>query len=367
MTEMTNAPFSRVHIVGTGLVGTSIGLALSHQGVRVTLEDSSPSSLALALDYGAGHQRGNSAEAPESDPELVIVATPPDVVAKVVLEQLSAFPQAMVIDVASVKQQIAVEVASHLEDASRYVGTHPMAGRERGGAVSARSDLFTARPWVICESDSADSSLIEEFVTSLGGIAIQMNAHDHDEAVALVSHLPQVVASLAAARLSGATESTLALAGAGLRDVTRIAASDPGLWVQILAANAPAIVDQLRAVREDMDTVIQALDALEKPGSRKVIADALQAGVSGVSALPGKHGVSTSYASLVVVIDDTPGQLARLLTQLGDWAVNLEDLRLEHSPGAQVGFVDLTLAHDVVSEVENKLVASGWRIAGENA
>lgn len=363
MTAKSDAPFSRVHIVGTGLLGTSIGLALSHQGVSVSLDDTSPSALALAVDYGAGHKPSSDDEAPQ----LVIVATPPDVVAEVVISSLHAFPQALVIDVASVKAQIQESLSAALSDSTRYLGTHPMAGRERGGAVSARSDLFVARPWVICEGDSDSSAAMEAFVRSLGAIPLRMSAVEHDEAVAVVSHLPQLVASLTASRLTGSPPSTLSLAGAGLRDVTRIAASDPALWVQILSANAPAIVEQLSALRLDMDQVIEALSSVGEPGSRKILATALQAGVSGVSALPGKHGVSTSYASLVVVIDDKPGELARLLTQLGDWSVNLEDLRLEHSPGAMVGFVDLTLGKDVVEDVEQKLVASGWRIAGENA
>jgi prephenate dehydrogenase len=86
-----------------------------------------------------------------------------------------------------------------------------------------------------------------------------------------------------------------------------------------------------------------------------------------VSRLPGKHGTSAAFGSLIVVIDDSPGELARLLTQLGEWGVNLEDLRLEHSPGAQVGFADLTLAPEVVADVESRLRDAGWRIAGERA
>lgn len=363
MTGKPSQPFSHVHIVGTGLLGTSAGLALRERGVSVTLEDVSPSSLSLAEDYGAGNRRASG----DSDPELVIVATPPDVVANVVLTALENFPNAIVIDVASVKAGIVRVVADGSAQSARFVPTHPMAGRERGGAVAGRSDLFTARPWVICSPPSEAADAVRAFVVSLGALPVEMSPQEHDDAVALMSHIPQLVASLTAARLHGASEIALGLAGGGVRDVTRIAQSDPALWIQILAANSEPIAEHLAALRDDLDSVLAVLGDVNSAGARKTLAEVLSAGVSGVSRLPGKHGASTAFASLVVVIDDSPGELARLLTQLGDWGVNLEDLRLEHSPGAQVGFADLTLAKDVVGDVESQLRDAGWRIAGERS
>jgi prephenate dehydrogenase len=363
MTGKISAPFSHVHIVGTGLLGTSAGLALRDRGVSVTLEDASPQALSLAEDYGAGVRLGPG----DPEPQLVIVATPPDVVADVVVRQLEAFPSALVMDVASVKAAIARDVASASDHSARFVPTHPMAGRERGGAVSGRSDLFTARPWVICPQGSDVLDGIRALVVSLGALPIEMSPEEHDDAVALMSHVPQLVSSLTAARLRGASELALGLAGGGIRDVTRIAQSDPTLWIQILAANSAPIASHLKTLRDDLDQVLGALEKIDSAGSQKILAEALGAGVSGVSRLPGKHGTSAAFASLIVVIDDSPGELARLLTQLGEWGVNLEDLRLEHSPGAQVGFADLTLAPEVVTDVESRLRDAGWRIAGERA
>jgi prephenate dehydrogenase len=361
MTTMTNAPFGRVHIIGAGLLGASIGLALRDQDVVVTLADASPSAVALASDYGAGVALAPSAPAPD----LVVVAVPPDVAMEVTGSALEQFPAATVIDVTSVKAGIYQGLTEAGADTTRFVGTHPMAGRERGGAVSARSDLFTARPWVICEGEAGRLSQVESFIRSLGATPITMSALEHDRAVALMSHTPQLLSSVMAARLSDASPVALSLAGGGIRDVTRIAASDPALWIQIVQANAEAISEYLQGVKADVDRLLGALGDLGAAGSRSTIAELLQAGNAGVSQLPGKHGVSTTFASLIVVIDDTPGQLAKLLTQLGDWGVNLEDLRLEHSPGANVGFADLTVKKDVVAEVEFKLIESGWRIAGE--
>lgn len=362
MTPSSSVPFSSVHIIGAGLLGASAGLALRDRGVYVSLEDSSPASLSLAIDYGAGLAR----DVASPQPDLVIVATPPDVTAQVVDEALQCFPESLVIDVASVKSPILEHLRRSQADLSRFVPTHPMAGRERGGAVSARSDLFTARPWVVCEGEPEPIEKVTGLIRALDATPIVMNAEEHDKAVALISHTPQLVSSLMAARLSGASPDTLALAGGGIRDVTRIAASDPALWTSIVHANADAIAEVLSALREDLDVLLESLSHADQQGSRKAIADIMGQGNQGVSALPGKHGLSTHFASLLVVIDDTPGQLARLLTTLGEWGVNLEDLRLEHSPGAHVGFAELIVAKDVVTGVEEKLAAEGWRIAGEH-
>ena len=239
MTTMTNAPFGRVHIIGAGLLGASIGLALREHDVVVTLADASPSAVALATDYGAGVAL--SPGAPE--PDLVVVAVPPDVAMEVTRSALEKFAQAAVIDVTSVKAGIYEGLSAAGADIARFVGTHPMAGRERGGAVSARSDLFTARPWVICEGEEARRQRVDSFVRSLGATPITMSALEHDQAVALMSHTPQLLSSVMAARLSDASPAALSLAGGGVRDVTRIAASDPALWIQIVQANAEAITE----------------------------------------------------------------------------------------------------------------------------
>jgi prephenate dehydrogenase len=363
MNPTPSSPFHRVHIIGAGLLGASMGLALRERSIEVTLADSSPSALSLAADYGAGR----ALAAGDDPPDLVVVATPPDVVAGVVATALRDFPDAIVMDVASVKGVVLDELLAEGVDITRFVPTHPMAGRERGGAVSARSDLFTARPWVVCEGDPEAVSRVSALIQALEATPIPMDAALHDQAVALISHAPQIVSSIMAARLQAASNEALSLAGGGIRDVTRIAAGDPALWTHIVHANAPALRSILEAIRDDIDHVLGALSGDEQSGSRKAVAAILAAGNEGVSRLPGKHGVSAKFASLIVVIDDTPGQLAKLLTQLGEWGVNLEDLRIEHSPGAAVGFADLILARDVVADVEEKLTASGWRIAGERS
>ena len=351
-----------VHIIGAGLLGTSIGLALSEKGVGVTLEDVSPTAVRLAVDYGAGR-------APRADdrPGLVVVAVPPDVTAATVARALGEHPEALVTDVASVKGSVLAELRELGADVARYLGTHPMAGRERGGPISARADLFVGRPWVLAGHDGISyrrAGAIEDLILDVGAVPIEMTVAEHDRSVAMISHVPQLVASAMAARLRDASDGAVGLAGQGVRDVTRIAASDPGLWVQILSANAEPVAQILRGVRDDVDALLDALADPEAPGSRRALAELIAAGNAGVARIPGKHGTDKRFAQLGVMIDDTPGQLARLLTEIGELGVNMEDLRLEHSPGAPVGFAEVSVLPDVEQRLVDELSARGWRIAG---
>lgn len=352
-----------IKIVGTGLIGTSIGLALKSKGIQVLLEDSSPAVLNLAIDFGAG-----SKFQPGTGPELVIVCTPPDVTAEVVAAELAAHPNSTVTDVASVKGTVLTALIQLEVDLANYVGSHPMAGREQTGALAGRGDLFIGRPWVITpnkQSSKESVMLVESLAHDLGASIVTMDPLEHDRAVALVSHAPQIVSSLLAARLATADSADVSLAGQGLRDTTRIAASDPKLWMQILSANSQQVSDVLRNVRDDLDQLLDALDDTAKPGSLTAIGKLLESGNQGVAKIPGKHGASaTTYAKVTVMIDDKPGELARLLTEIGQIGINLEDLTLEHATGAQVGLPELYVLPSAEAELVSSLTGRGWKIVG---
>ncbi|HEY4226042.1 MAG TPA: prephenate dehydrogenase [Pseudolysinimonas sp.] len=350
-----------VRIVGAGLLGASIGLALRERGLDVILADTSRSNLRLAIDYGAGR-----AAVAADEPALIVVAVPPDLVAEVVATELAAHPAALVTDVASVKSGILSGLRDDGADVTRYLGSHPMAGRERGGAVAARADLFLGRPWVITPHDATTPEqyrVLEDLAIELGATPVRMTPQEHDEGVALVSHVPQLVASLLAARLREASDAEVGLAGQGLRDTTRIAGSNPELWVQILGANAEPVARVLRDYRDELDAVISALQEPAASGAPRRIAETLAAGNQGVARIPGKHGRDDRYTSLIVKVDDTPGQLARLLTEIGEEGVNLEDFRLEHSPGAQVGFAEIDVLPEAAHRLATALEARGWSLA----
>ncbi|MBK0417920.1 prephenate dehydrogenase [Leucobacter sp. CSA1] len=358
--ELASRVRGPVHVIGAGLLGASVGLGLRERGVDVTLEDLSPTSVALAADYGAGRARAES----DPEPALVVVATPPDVTADAIERALIRFPNSVVTDVASVKLAPFEELTRRGLDLTNYVGSHPMAGRERGGAIMARADLFVARPWIICrdhETPAEALALIEAVALDLGSTPLEMTPQEHDRAVSLVSHLPQVVSSLLAARLVPATDQAIGLAGQGLRDTTRIASSDPELWVQILGANRRPVIEVLEAFQSDVAAFADALRDPEQQGAKRRIADLLSAGNRGVARIPGKHGTSERFAKITVLVDDRPGELARLLTELGELGINMEDLRLEHSPGAQIGFAEIAVLPEVAERAVADLVERGWR------
>jgi prephenate dehydrogenase len=358
---------TRVRILGTGLIGTSLGIALTRAGHTVTLSDPSPTAVALARDLGAG----TVAAQDDPAPDVVVVAAPPDVAGQVVAESLSAWAQAVVTDVASVKVAVLEDVRARGGDLTRYAGSHPMAGRERSGAVAARGDLFDGRAWVVVpneESSDATVAAVRALATAAGGTVSVMSPQDHDAAVAVVSHVPQLASSLVAGRLRDVPDSAVALSGQGIRDVTRVAASDPQLWTQILAGNARAVREVLVHLRDELAEVIDALDGLvdaDGVGAREVLARVVAHGNAGQARIPGKHGAApTAYSVVVVLVPDQPGELARLLHDVGDAGVNLEDLHLEHGLGQPFGLAEISVLPAVAERLGEELTARGWRLHG---
>ena len=347
-----------VKIVGTGLLGTSLGLALARQGITANLSDQSKSNLRLAIEYGAG-------EVQSTEPDLVVVCVPPDLTAEVILAELAANPSAVVTDVASVKGDIAKQVSAS-PNANRYVGSHPMAGREKGGPGSARADLFFARPWIITAEQGTPASsveLVRDLALRVGAMPIELSAEKHDAAVALVSHLPQLLSSALATALSAGSDEQLSLAGQGLRDTARIASSDPDLWLQIVSKNADAIRPLIGAVKKELESLEHSLENLDASGALAQVHSLLSRGNKGVSRIPGKHGGKyTEYQQVTVMIDDSPGALAALFTFVGDIGVNIEEIKLEHSPGAPIGLVELQVIPASFDHLVKELTANGWRL-----
>ncbi|WP_369407703.1 prephenate dehydrogenase [Trueperella pecoris] len=348
---------SPVLIIGTGLLGTSIALRLRRAGVSVHLEDASPVAAALARDLGAGSLD------PVADPKLVIVAIPPDVTAPAVRSALERFPNAVVSDVASVKDQIRLELEGH-PGFERWVGSHPMAGKERSGAIAADADLFVGRPWVIAANERTSAAAIgtvRTLAVDMGGAVVMLDSAEHDHAVALVSHMPQVMSSLVASALRDAPAQALDLAGQGLRDVTRIAESDPLLWTSIISGNRQQIAGVLRGISARLGALVSALD--RQGGGLDRISSVIADGNRGVARIPGKHGgARASYAEVIVLIPDEPGMLGKLFAEIGDIGVNIEDLEMEHSAKQQVGRVILKVNPQQGLPLERGLEERGWRV-----
>ena len=248
-------------------------------------------------------------------------------------------------DVVSVKARLQLEVERTGVDLSRFVPGHPLAGREVSGAAAATADLFADRVWALCPSQFTDPDrleLVRAVVTALGAVAVVTTPESHDVAVALTSHTPQVVSSLVAAGLDPLEEADVRLSGQGLRDVTRLASSDPDLWTEILTSNAGPVAASLDGLIWRLG---QVRDGLRQGGSgAAAVREALVAGNAGASKVPGKHGASAvAYAVVPVVIVDQPGELGRLVTAAAATGVNLEDVRIDHAAGRPTGLVELSV------------------------
>ena len=346
-----------VLVIGGGLIGTSIALDLVATGRDVFIRDIDAKAQEVAVTRsGAKVHRGEQVD-------LVIVATPPSYVASVIRDVVAEFPSAVVTDVASVKGAIANAISDlPLEAKSRIVGGHPMAGREVAGAVGAQAHLFMDRPWVItrlAETSESAVSAVREIASDLGAVPIDRSVTEHDRAVALISHTPQVIASLLSGLLVEAESGDVELAGQGLRDTIRIASSDADLWTDILLGNAEAVGTNLTALAQQLQ---QTADALTQ-GNQEVIHEVLAQGSKGRARLPGKHGSSAQETTVVVVrLEDKPGELARLFTAAAQADVNLEDVRIDHALGRMTGLVELTVATVSRGELVSALESADFTV-----
>ena len=343
---------SKVRIVGSGLIGTSIALGLVQRGISVEMVDSDPSSQSLAMDLVGGGK--------VVDPELVIFALPTSRLPLVIEEEFSLNPNSTFMDVGSVKNEVVLKVETFPGLSTRFLPTHPMAGREIGGAGSARADLFQGRSWILTPStDLQESSknLVLELISILGATPIELSAADHDRAVAKISHLPQVAASLVAKQLAGTPAEWMELAGQGLRDTTRIAGSDESLWKEIIHSNRAELHELLINLQNDLQVMIESLEDPSK------IAELMAAGRDGKALIPGKHGgVAREYSYLPIVIDDKPGQLGAIFNECAVMDVNVEDLIIEHSPGQLSALITLALSQFDAEKLSAHLTSIGWNV-----
>jgi len=346
-----------VLVIGAGLIGTSIALDLVATGRNVFLRDIDATAQEVAVTRSGALAFGGQ------EVDVVIVATPPSIVANVIRLVVSEFPNAVVTDVASVKGSIASALADLPDEAkARIVGGHPMAGREVSGASGAQAHLFMDRPWVLtrlAQTTDEAISAVRTIATDLGAVPIERSVDEHDRAVALVSHTPQVIASLLSGLLVDAAPSDVELAGQGLRDTIRIASSDANLWTDILLGNAQAVGTNLSLLASELQATAEALSA----GDHDAVHQVLAQGSRGRARLPGKHGASAQETTVVVVrLEDKPGELARLFTAAAQAEVNLEDVRIDHALGRMTGLVELTVATASRDELVGALEATGFTV-----
>ncbi|MGI9609942.1 MAG: prephenate dehydrogenase [Acidimicrobiia bacterium] len=342
----------RVGIAGTGLIGSSIGQGLRSGGTDVVGWDPDPDVLALARSVEAiDRTAGSENELLSGGLDLVILAGPPRAVTATVasLDEAGLDPATLVMDVAGVK----VPVISAVPDGCRFVGTHPMAGRERSGPEAASPALFRGAAWVVCGDGASveDTQAVEAVVVSLGGRVVQMTAAEHDEAVAMVSHLPQV---LAAVLMTEATDRTSALdlAAGSFRDLTRVAASEPSGWVELLAENA----SQIKAAVADLSDRLAVISAMLEH-------DETQLSTYLEAAQASRRQLAPPVVAVRVALSDQPGEIARVGRALEASSVDLRDLQLRHAPHGGGGVLTLSVRPGEAEPLRAALLQQGLLLA----
>lgn len=365
---------SDVLVVGCGLIGASVGMALRDAGRDVCVHDELPSVVGEAVRRGAGRAWDGVESA-----QIALIAVPPRVTASALIAAQSRNVARTYTHVASVQSQVQREVEALSSDPSVVVGGHPLAGRELSGPGAATADLFAGRPWALCAGETTSVQArndVAALISDCGADAVVLSAAAHDASVALLSHLPQLTASALAAGLvgAGAGQASLQLAGPGLVDTTRLAASDAELWTQIVELNAAEIAPFMTALAGRLTATAAALTALggtpTPPEAARAVAelrDLLRDGNAGRALVPVKRGAaSDAFAPLRVSVPDQPGRLAALLGDAGAAGVNVEDVHVEHIPGRPTGVIELLVRHEDLDRLAGVLEPRGWSVLGRD-
>lgn len=333
---------AKVGVIGTGLVGGSIAGGLNDAGWDVVGYDADSESLDVAVRRGLVGRAAHSVEdLLGGNPDVVVVAAPP----KATIEILANLDTPLVVmDVAGVKGEV-LTAAQHLPN---FVGTHPMAGRETSGPAAASAALFRGANWVVIEGAPDDATAtVVKVVETLGANPVVMSSEDHDTAVAAISHLPQLLAS---ALLTSAERTPLALdlAAGSFRDLTRVAASQPMPWVEILKTNSAAVLGAVADLREQLTAVESAISSDD---------DEL------LTYLSSSRDVRRSFGAPVVAVRvslaDKPGEIASVGRALEQSQVDLRDIQIRHAPYGGGGVLTLSVRSGEVEALRHALTEAG--------
>jgi prephenate dehydrogenase len=332
-------------ILGTGLIGASIGVGLRQAGWSVAGWDPDERALTGAKAVGAIDRSASRTDVLEGA-ELVVLAGPP---AAIEAELAALETTALVTDVAGVKEPM-VKAAARLR---RFVGGHPMAGRETSGPSGASGGLFRGATWVLTTDGvrAEDMEQMVEVVLALGGVPVQMAAAEHDEAVAAISHLPQVVA-WALVNQVARDQTALDLAAGGFRDLTRIALSSAAWWPEVLTENRKVLGALVRRLGSDLAGWADHIDA----------SDTEQLGAAMLSARAARASLTAPVGSVGVILEDRPGEIARVGHALEISGVDLRDLQLRHATHGGGGVLTLSVRSAEIELLEQTLRQEGFRL-----
>ncbi|MCE2528050.1 MAG: prephenate dehydrogenase/arogenate dehydrogenase family protein [Actinomycetia bacterium] len=332
-------------VVGTGLVGASIGIGLRAVGWEVWGWDQNPKHLAQAAAIGAISRPASSLQEAVTESEFVVLAVSPRGIVSILSDLRT---EALVTDVAGVKQPI-VEAAAGVP---RFVGSHPMAGREVSGPLGASGDLFRGATWVLTtdHASAEDLNMLSDIVRSLDAHPVTMTAANHDYAVALVSHLPRFVAATLVDQLRLTGPTAEAMVAGGFRDLTRIALSGAEWWPELLVANRQALTTVLSNMVVGLDECAKYLEHSEV----ERVTDLLD------SARETRMGLAPPGDSVGVLLDDEPGEIARVGMALSKSGVDIRDLQLRHATHGGGGVLTLAVRPEEAPRLRQALIMAGF-------
>ncbi len=339
------APVSRVAVIGTGLIGGSLALALKSRVLAEEVRgwDLQPIHAARALDRGVVDSVAGSAEEAAAGCKLVIVATPVRSIPAIFRDISGALsPGAIVTDVGSTKTAVMQAAEEYLPEQVNFVGGHPMTGSELEGVDAADPDLFVNRCYILAPGRKCTPeafALLHGIVRELGAMTLSMEAESHDEAVAVVSHLPHLLALNLmdlAMRKRSETANLFYLAAGGFRDMTRIAASNPSIWMDILAENR----EPLRELIDDFSSGLRALQDMLSEGEEAALRAYMDNARRGRQSLsPALEGLPGEGYTIIVPVEDRPGVISEITMAIGALGINIEDLELVHPLESQAALL----------------------------
>ncbi len=357
----------RVAILGTGLIGGSVGLALKANvaGAEVVAYDRDPAAGARAVERGAADAAAASMQEAVAGSDVIFIATPVGTISEIARDISPALSPGMVVtDVGSTKSRVVLEVEASIPDGVSFVGGHPMAGTEDAGIEAAAADLFEGAWWILTpteRSEPAAYQTLHGLLSALGARVMAVRPDEHDEMLAVISHIPQLTATTLmnlAAERGQDHAGLLALAAGGFRDMTRVASSNPEIWVDVCRENSAAIADALEALS---DRLLDLRDRVSS-GDLDAVRDALEKGRSARRSLPGK-AIEGEPFDVRIAVPDRPGLLAEVTTTVGNLGINIEDLQITHATEGGRGTLHLL----VVGAEQAKTVEEALRALGLDA
>ncbi|MBA2614805.1 MAG: prephenate dehydrogenase/arogenate dehydrogenase family protein [Actinobacteria bacterium] len=334
----------RLAIVGTGLIGASVGLAAKRTGEwTVAGFDADGDSLAVARERGAIDVAAGSLEQAVAGAGLALVATPVATLPAQVTATLAASEGCTVTDVGSTKRAVTASAG----DRERFIGGHPVCGSEAHGPRHASGELFEGATWFLtplAETEPERYRGLHAFVASLGAVPVAVDAHAHDRLVALTSHVPHALANVllnqaGSVRVEG--HEPLAAAGGSLRDMTRVAGANPRIWVDIFLDNADELARALAEHRRRIEEVERALAERDGGYLARWIGEAAE---NRRRLLAEAYPDPGSLMRLRVHVPDRPGVLSGITQALGAEKINIEDFELRHMTPERGGTLDVLVA-----------------------